>query len=154
MTAIESSGRRQSPVRILASDIDTSVLERARAGTYPLERVEKLSSDRLKRFFLRGAGSRVGFVRVRPELREMVTFRQLNLLDPAWPVRGPFDAIFCRNVMIYFDKQTQAQILRRFAPLLAPDGLLFVGHSESLFHVADLYGLIGQTVYALKSGRC
>jgi chemotaxis protein methyltransferase CheR len=153
ITAVETQDSRERPVRILATDIDTSVLERARAGAYPLDRVDKLPADRLKRFFLRGVGSRAGAVRVRPELRELVTFRQLNLLDPAWPVRGPFDAIFCRNVMIYFDKQTQAQMLRRFAPLLAPDGLLFVGHSESLFHVADLYRLIGQTVYALKHAR-
>jgi chemotaxis protein methyltransferase CheR len=85
----------------------------------------------------------------------MVSFQRINLLEPSWPVRGPFDAIFCRNVMIYFDKQTQAAILRRFAPLLRPDGLLFVGHSESLFHVSDVFRLRGKTVYELvhRNGR-
>src|SRR6185295_390099 len=87
-----------------------------------------------------------GIATVRPELREMVTFRRLNLLDAVWPVRGPFDAIFCRNVMIYFDKPTQLAILRRLAPLV-PEGLLFVGHSETLLHAADFLRPCGKTVY-------
>ena len=84
----------------------------------------------------------------------MITFRQLNLLDAQYSVKGPFDAIFCRNVMIYFDKATQYKILQRFAPLLAPDGLLFAGHSENFYHAADLFKLRGKTVYTLaKPGR-
>jgi chemotaxis protein methyltransferase CheR len=149
ITAAEAFPSLQPPVRILATDIDTNVLDSARKGVYAAERLDSMPRERVERYFQRGVGARAGYVRVRAELRDLVTFRALNLLDPAWPLRGPFDAIFCRNVMIYFDKDTQAQVLRRFAPLLAPDGLLFVGHSESLFHVADTYRLLGQTVYAL-----
>jgi chemotaxis protein methyltransferase CheR len=149
ITAAEAFASLQPPVRILATDIDTNVLDSARQGVYAGERLERMAREQVERYFQRGVGTRAGYVRVRAELRDLVTFRALNLLDPAWPLRGPFDAIFCRNVMIYFDKDTQAQVLRRFAPLLAPEGLLFVGHSESLFHVADTYRLLGQTVYAL-----
>lgn len=83
----------------------------------------------------------------------MVTFRQLNLLDNSWPIRGPFEAIFCRNVMIYFDKSTQYKILDKFAPLLAKDGLLFTGHSENLQHAANLFKLRAKTVYELANGQ-
>ena len=79
----------------------------------------------------------------------MIQFRQLNLLDDTWPIRGPLDAIFCRNVMIYFDKTTQYNILQKFVPLLARDGLMFAGHSESFHHAADLFRLVGKTVYEL-----
>ncbi len=146
MTLIEALGA-DAQFRILASDVDTSVLDKADEGIYPLERVEKMPPEQVRRFFLRGMGQHAGFVKVRPELRQRITFRQVNLLEPGWPVRGPLDAIFCRNVMIYFDKQTQHGILQRFAPLLAPDGLLFAGHSESLHHAADLFRLRGKTVY-------
>ena len=147
MTAVETFGSFDVPVSILATDVDTSVLRKGEAGVYPAERVERVAPERVRRFFLRGSGTQEGQVKVRPELQRMVTFRRLNLLDTAWTVRGPIDAIFCRNVMIYFDKPTQAGILKRFAPLLQPDGLLFVGHSESLFHVADTFRLRGKTVY-------
>jgi chemotaxis protein methyltransferase CheR len=147
MTAVETFGSFDAPVSILATDVDTNVLRKGEAGVYPAERVERVAPERVRRFFQRGTGAQEGQVRVRPELQRMVTFRRLNLLDAAWTVRGPLDAIFCRNVMIYFDKPTQAGILRRFAPLLHPDGLLFVGHSESLFHVADTFRLRGKTVY-------
>ena len=86
-------------------------------------------------------------VKVKPELAAMVKFFQLNLLDPSWPVKGPLDAIFCRNVMIYFDKPTQYTMLKKMKPLLKPDGFLFVGHSEALYHATDLFHLRGQTVY-------
>jgi chemotaxis protein methyltransferase CheR len=147
----ELHARMNAPVSILASDLDTQVLTRAAEGVYPIERVERMEQDRVRRFFQRGTGAQAGQVRIRPELRGNVSFRRINLLESNWPVRGPFDAIFCRNVMIYFDKQTQATILRRFAPLLRPDGLLFVGHSESLFHVSDVFRLRGKTVYELAS---
>jgi chemotaxis protein methyltransferase CheR len=146
MAMIEAFGSSTPPVRILATDVDTSVLAHAEAGVYGIERIEKLSPERVKRFFLKGAGDNAGSVKVRPELRDMIMFRRLNLLDAAWPVRGPFDAIFCRNVMIYFDKTTQLAILEKFAPLL-PEGLLFVGHSESLFQAAHLFHPRGRTVY-------
>jgi len=151
MTAIEASGSTAPKVRIIASDVDTSVLTKAEAGVYTLERIEKLSPERLRRFFLRGSGANDGMVRVRPEVAALVRFSPVNLLDAQYPVKGPFDAIFCRNVMIYFDKPTQNAILKRFAPLLHPDGLLFAGHSENFYHAADLFKLRGKTIYSLAS---
>ncbi len=148
MTAVEAFGTFTPPVRILASDIDTAVLAAAAEGVYPEDRVEKLEPERLRRFFLRGTHGRAGQVRAREELRSLITFRQINLLDESWPIRGPLDAIFCRNVMIYFDKRTQLSVLARFAPLLRPDGLLFAGHSESLYQATHLFHLRGKTVYS------
>jgi len=149
MTMVEAFGNYKPPVEIIATDIDTNVLNKAKAGIYPMERVEKLPPDILKRFFLKGSGSNANQVKVRKELGDLISFRQLNLLDNQWPISGPFDAIFCRNVMIYFDKENQYKILNRFAPLLEPHGLLFAGHSESLHHAADFFKLRGQTVYEL-----
>ena len=147
MTALDTLGRQASKMRILATDLDTNVLQTATAGVYPLELLERLPDGYAKRFFLKGSGAQTGFARVRDEVRELVTFRQLNLLDPSWPVRGPLDAIFCRNVMIYFDRPTQRRILERFYPLLREDALLFMGHSESLHHATDMFKLRGKTVY-------
>jgi chemotaxis protein methyltransferase CheR len=90
---------------------------------------------------------------VRPELRNLITFKQLNLLADQWPVQGPFDVIFCRNVMIYFDKATQRKILSRFVPLMKPDALLFAGHSENFLYVSDQLKLRGKTVYELDDRR-
>lgn len=146
MTAIEALGDNP-PVRILATDVDTNVLAKAEAGIYDLDRVEAISQERTRRFFLRGEGRRAGSVKVRPELRKLITFRRLNLLDAQLPVRGPFDVIMCRNVMIYFDKDVQLQILAKFHPVLRPDGLLFAGHSESFLHAAEWFRLQGKTVY-------
>ncbi len=148
MTVLETFNN-PTHVSILASDIDTNVLATAQRGVYPQERVEKLSQERLRRFFLKGAGAQAGMVSVRPELQKLIEFRRVNLLDANWPVRGPLDIIFCRNVMIYFDKPTQYKILSRFAPLMQDDGLMFAGHSESFLHAADLFKSQGKTVYAL-----
>lgn len=148
MTMIDAFGSWKPPVKILATDLDTNVLSHAYKGIYPIERVDKLSDETRRRFFQRGKGAQAGLVRVRPEVRALVSFHPLNLLDGHWPMRGRFDGIFCRNVLIYFDKPTQYKLLSRFHPLLRPDGLLFVGHSESLTHVADLFRLRGKTVYA------
>ena len=117
------------------------------AGVYRQDELRTLSPQQFQRFFLRGTGPHEGLVRVRPELAAMVNFQPLNLLEPSWAVRGPFEALFCRNVMIYFDKPTQYKILSRFAPLMSPDGLLFAGHSESFLHAADLFRSQGKTVY-------
>lgn len=149
--ALGTSAAAQS--KVIATDIDTSVLNTAANGIYPWERVEKMDPERVRRFFLRGKGTHEGMVRVRPELRQMVTFKQLNLLADDWPVSGPFDAIFCRNVMIYFDKATQGKILSRFVPLMKPDALLFAGHSENFLYVSDAYKLRGKTVYELDPLR-
>ncbi|TAJ79873.1 MAG: chemotaxis protein CheR [Gallionellaceae bacterium] len=149
MTVLDTLGRDAHQVSIIATDLDTKVLETAREGVYPEERVSKLDPELVKRFFLRGTGAQAGFVRVRPELRDMIAFRQVNLLHNNWPLRPPLDAIFCRNVMIYFDKQTQLDILKKFVPLLRSDGLLFAGHSESFHHADDYFKLRGKTVYEL-----
>lgn len=149
MTVCEAFGTLTPPVGIIATDIDTNVLETAANGVYPIERIDKMSQDRVKHFFQRGRGERAGLVRVRPELRQLVTFKPLNLLAGNWPVSGPFDAIFCRNVMIYFDKPTQSRILARFVPLMKPDGLLFAGHSENFMYATDTFRLRGKTVYEM-----
>jgi chemotaxis protein methyltransferase CheR len=147
MSLVEHYGSFHPPAAILATDIDTQVLDTARAGIYPMERVEKLSPERLRRFFRRGTGAHEGYCKVVDELRALVSFRRLNLLDPKWGLRGPFEAIFCRNVMIYFDKPTQHAILQKMIPLLSDSGLFFAGHSESFFHAADLMRSVGRTVY-------
>lgn len=149
MTMVDAFGSLTPPVTIIATDLDTNVLAKGEAGVYPVERIEKLSDDQVKRFFIRGTGAQAGFVQVRPELRAMIAFRKVNLLGNDWPIRGPLDAIFCRNVMIYFDKATQLKILERFAPLLRPDGLLFAGHSESFHNAGHIFSLRGKTVYEL-----
>lgn len=149
MTAVETFNSFTTPVAIVASDLDTNVLATAAKGVYPLDRVDRLSPERLSRFFVRGTGAQDGFFTVRPELRRMINFQRLNLLEPNWAIRGPLDALFCRNVMIYFDKPTQYKILSRFAPLLGDSGLLFAGHSESFLHAADLFRSLGKTVYEL-----
>jgi len=132
--------------RILATDLDSGVLERAARGVYERERVAGLSEQRLRHCFLKGQGRHEGKVRITPELREMVRFHRLNLMDE-WPMYGLFDIIFCRNVVIYFDKPTQCRLFDRFADRLATDGFLFVGHSESLFRVTERFRLIGQSMY-------
>jgi chemotaxis protein methyltransferase CheR len=152
MTACEAFNSMTPPVRIIATDIDTNVLNTAAAGVYGLDRLEKLSPERARKFFLKGKGAQEGLARVRPELRALVTFRPLNLLGDSWQLKGPFDAIFCRNVMIYFDKPTQGKILSRFAPLMKADGLLFAGHSENFLYVSDAFRLRGKTVYELDAG--
>ncbi len=137
---------QQWDVRILATDLDSQVLGRAEQGVYEIQNIERVLGPRLKRWFLRGSGPFQGKARVKPELREMVQFRQLNLMD-AWPMKGPFDAIFCRNVLIYFDKETQKRLFERFAALLPMGGNLFIGHSESPLDLTDRFELIGKSVY-------
>jgi chemotaxis protein methyltransferase CheR len=147
MTLIDAYGSFTPPVSVWATDIDTNVLAQGERGVYTVDRVAKLTDSQRRRFFLRGTGKHEGTVRVRNEVRSLVTFSQFNLLDAKWSVNGPFDAIFCRNVMIYFDKATQRQILQKLAPLLHPHGLLFAGHSECFVHAADVVRLRGKTVY-------
>jgi chemotaxis protein methyltransferase CheR len=136
---------------VLATDLDTQVLAAAGEGVYALASVAKLAEERQKRFFLRGAGRFEGRARVRRELAARVEFARLNLMDREWAVQGPFDAIFCRNVMIYFDKPTQAGLIERFAKLLKPQGLFFAGHAESLLDNGRYFRLRGQTVYELAA---
>ena len=133
-------------VKILATDLDSDVVRHAREGIYRAERVEGLSRERLRRWVRRGRGDKAGLVRMAPALRQLITFKTLNLMEP-WPMRGPFDFIFCRNVVIYFSKDTQRVLFDRFADLLPADGHLFIGHSESLHRVTDRFRLLGQTIY-------
>ena len=153
MTAADAFNSHAPPVSIVASDLDTSVLAHGNRGLYSPDRIEKLPRDLVSRFFRCGAGEQAGQVSVRPELQKLVSFRRINLLDPSWPVQGPLDAIFCRNVMIYFDKPTQYRILQKFVPLLHEDGLLFAGHSESFLHASDLFRPLGRTVYERADRR-
>lgn len=153
MTLSEALGPRMANCRIQASDIDTQVLEKATAGVYRQEELRTLSPQQLQKFFLKGTGPHSGLVRARPELTQMVAFQQLNLLANQWQLNGPFDAIFCRNVMIYFDKETQEKILHRFVPLLKPGGLMFAGHSENFSQISREFYLRGQTVYGLAKER-
>jgi len=150
MALVEQYGGFDASIKVLATDIDTNVLAAAREGIYRVEGTAALSRERQLRFFKKQAD---GSLRVCDELKRLVDFRPLNLLSPSWPLRAPLDAIFCRNVLIYFDKETQHKVLQRFAPLLKSDGLLFIGHSESLFHASDLFRLRGKTVYELAPGQ-
>ena len=148
----QALGGSTGAVEILATDVDTNVLNVASEGVYPLDRLQPVPEALLKKYFLKGTGQRAGLARVREELRDMITFRQLNLCEESWNVKGPFDAIFCRNVMIYFDKPTQYDVISRLCPLLKRDGLFFAGHSESFFHATDLIRSIGRTVYQRADG--
>lgn len=154
MAIVEAFGTDSPPVRIIASDLDTQALSTARAGIYATEKIASLTQVQHKRFFLKGSGAQQGYARIRPQLQRLVEFQQLNLNESDWLIDAPLAAIFCRNVMIYFNKQTQADILRRFVPLLTPDGLLFAGHSENFFYNAsDYFRIRGKTVYEVETGQ-
>lgn len=135
------------PFELFASDIDTRVLETASRGVYRSQGLKGLTQEQLQRFFMRGKGSNDGLVRVRPELRKPITFLSVNLIRDDWPFREPFDAVFCRNVMIYFDAPTQRRVLERIHRVMKPGGTLFVGHAENFSESRDLFVLRGKTVY-------
>ncbi len=151
ITLAEAFGRYDPPVDIIASDIDSNVLAEASRGVYSLDRIEALPLEQKKQFFLRGKGSNAGKAKVIDQLRRLVEFKKINLLDKHWPLQGPFDVIFCRNVMIYFDKPTQMALLERMTRLLRPDGLYIAGHSESFTQATHLVRLVGKTTYHLAS---
>lgn len=148
ISACEAFDSLRPPVKIIATDLDTNVLETAKNAIYSGDEVQKLAPQRVQRYFNKLADGRYA---VKQELRDMIVYRRLNLVEANWMIRGPFDAIFCRNVMIYFDKPTQLKILQRFAPLMRATGLLFVGHSENLYHASDIFKLRGKTVYELAN---
>jgi chemotaxis protein methyltransferase CheR len=134
-------------VRLVCSDIDTKVLATAERGVYSAQ-ARGLSPERLKRHFLRGKGANDGFVRVKPELARLIELRPFNLMNASWAALGePFDIVFCRNVMIYFDGPTQRQVLERMHRCMTPGGLLYVGHSENFTESRDLFRLRGKTIY-------
>lgn len=137
---------------VLGTDIDTDVLRTAQAGVYRMERTGGMPMERLRRHFLRGAGANEGLVSLRPELRSMVRFGPLNLQSPVWPAQQAFDVIFCRNVVIYFDREFQKKLLARLADLLVPGGLLMVGHSESFPAAHPAFRSVGRTAYERVGG--
>ena len=131
-------------VKILATDLDSNVVENASNGIYMRDKLTGVSDKRLKRFFQTNNSS--GEVKAGNEIRDLITFKQLNLMHE-WPFKGPFDFIFCRNVVIYFNKDTQRELFERYANYTVDGGHLFIGHSESLFKVCDRYELLGNTIY-------
>ena len=145
MTVIEALGPAAS-VRIVCSDIDTKVLATAERGVYPAD-AKGLDDACLRRHFLRGEGANSGAIKIRPELQRLVEFRTLNLIDSKWSMGEPFDIVFCRNVMIYFDAATQRAVLERMHRVMRPGSLLFAGHSENFNDSKDLFRLRAKTVY-------
>ena len=143
--AMESQLRNWD-VKILATDLDTNVVQKGKNGVYEQERVNGIEDKRLRKWFRKGRDIHAGKVSVSENIRQMITFKQLNLLHE-WPMKGPFDIIFCRNVVIYFGKETQRELFNRYADMLANDGYLFIGHSENLHKISDRFQLIGKTIY-------
>ncbi len=134
-------------VRILATDLDTNVLSTAQEGIYPEASISEVPLGVKKRWFFKDSTQGQNKVLVHPELKEMITFNQLNLMEE-WPMKGPFDIIFCRNVIIYFDADTKRTLLNRYSDYLSTEeGYLFLGHSETAYKVTDRLELIGHTVY-------
>jgi chemotaxis protein methyltransferase CheR len=129
--------------RILATDLDTNVVSHASAGVYDADRLDSIPASYRKRYVTVEGDGRF---RINDDVRSLITFAPLNLLEK-WPMSGPFDVIFCRNVVIYFDKPTQRKLFDRYAELLRPDGWLFIGHSESLLNVSNRFSLVGRTIY-------
>lgn len=147
MVVAETFGRFDVPVKIIATDIDSNVLQTAANGVYASERISGLSDARCKQFFHRGRGANDGRVKIVPELQRMVEFRRLNLLDDEWFFDEQVDIIFCRNVMIYFDKDTQVNILERMVDLLPDHGMYVAGHSENFNNLTHLVRSRGKTTY-------
>ncbi|MBA4178293.1 MAG: chemotaxis protein CheR [Leptothrix sp. (in: Bacteria)] len=146
MTVVETLGV-SAQVKLVCSDIDTKVLATAQRGVYPAES-RGLSPERMKRHFMRGTGVNAGSIRAKPELTRLIEFRSFNLMSAAWSSLGePFDLVFCRNVMIYFDGPTQRKVLERIHAAIRPGGLLYVGHSENFTESRDLFRLRGKTIY-------
>ncbi len=146
MTVVETLGV-SAQVKMVCSDIDTKVLATAQRGVYPAD-ARGLSAERLKRHFMRGTGANSGQIRVKPELARFIEFRGFNLMSPSWASLGdPFDLVFCRNVMIYFDNATQRRVLEQIHAAMKPGGLLYVGHSENFTESRDLFRLRGKTIY-------
>lgn len=147
MVVAEAFGSFKTPIKIIASDIDSKVLAKAKAGVYPLASISKIPIERQKQFFHKGKGANEGKVKVVDELRQMVQFKKLNLTDQRWDVKAPLDIIFCRNVMIYFDKPTQLNVLKRMVDMLKPTGLYMAGHSENFNMHTNLVRPVGKTIY-------
>lgn len=146
MTATEALGSNGN-FSLIASDIDSKVLHTASQGIYKSDSLKGLDQARLQRFFMRGKAGNAGMAKVKQELRSKIDFLIVNLIRNDWPFRDPFDVVFCRNVMIYFDAITQRQVLERIHKVMKPGALLFVGHAENFSDSRDLFALKGKTVY-------
>lgn len=139
----------QIDLKILATDLDTNVLATAKAGIYSEEACNDIPSPFCNQWLAKGTGENAGLVRIKPEIKQLLQFNQLNLMDD-WPMKGPFDVIMCRNVLIYFDRPTQRQILSRFFQLLRPGGTLLLGHSETVGKEFSGLEVKGRTIYQRK----
>jgi chemotaxis protein methyltransferase CheR len=133
--------------RVLASDISTRMLAKAAAGQYSHARTNSLPPDLVRRHFLLGRGNQTDLVKVKPHIVNMVVFRRINLMDDRYPIKSLLDAIFCRNVMIYFDRETQAAVLARLSRYLKPGGYLFIGHAETMLGISDSFHYVAPTIY-------
>lgn len=140
-------------IRILATDIDSRVLEAAKSGVYTQEQLQQVPEELRKRYFLKGLGENHGRVHVKPLLQKDISFRLLNLIDRHWPMHGPFDVIFCRNVMIYFSRTSQQELFERFARYLRPGGYLMLGHAEFIHGLEEIYSAVGHSIYMRREGR-
>lgn len=145
MTLKQNLSMSLSNCKLLATDLDSKVLETGHQGVYSIERIENLDTEQRKKWFLFDR-NHPDIVKVKPSVQELVSFKRLNLLEK-WPMKGPFDFIFCRNVMIYFDQKTQIELVNRFHDMLAPNGYLFIGHSESIHRSCKHFESIGKTIY-------
>lgn len=148
ITLMQTLGMDLSPwdVKILATDLDSDVIAKADRGVYDIDRIQALPYDIKHQWFYKGKGDNEDQVKVSEKLQQLITFKQLNLLQP-WPLQGPFDVIFCRNVIIYFDKPTQEKLIRRLLDLLRPGGVLFLGHSENINICRQSFKTLGRTSY-------
>lgn len=147
MVLSEFSEQQNIAFSILATDICTTVLNKAKLAVYDEERVEPVPLALRRKYLLRGKGDQKGMVRIVPQLRNRITFRRLNFMDGDFGMREPMDIIFCRNVVIYFDKPTQERLLNKFYRQLIPGGYLFMGHSETLSGLDVLFVQMASTVY-------
>ena len=154
ITLLEYFKNRKKPVmKILATDIDTNVLQKAMAGVYKQEVINGMDEDIQREYFYRGTGENEGMFKVKDSLKELVFFRRLNLMDAAYPMKGTFSIIFCRNVIIYFDKETQKRVFKTMHRYLDQDGHLFLGHSENISSITNDYKSIGSTIYGKAPAR-
>lgn len=140
-------------IRILASDIDTDVLSKASAGVYEADRLADVPLHIRQNYFTRASRSEESPWTVKPVLRDLITFRRINLQETPWQINTQFDIIFCRNVMIYFNAETQSALIERFAEKLDPEGHLIIGHSESLFGISNRFKPLGETIYGFAPGQ-
>ena len=150
MAAVETLGSFNIPISVIASDINSEVLNSAARGIYSLSDVEDLPISIKRQFFQKGKGTNADKVKIVPELRRLVSFKKLNLMDDSYDMPSNFDIVFCRNVMIYFDKETQLEILQKILRHLKNDGIYIAGHSENFAHVSQLLVPMGQTIYRPK----